>query len=138
MQTLADLRGTRWTGKGELWMDPLGNEASVCDCTLTIEERALRYTWSHDGKPHEGTIRLRDDGADFQDTFHASEGMKFDNWSVPGALVGLIGSYAMGGGPAWGWRMVVGLRPTGELVLQMTNVTPWGEDGRAVRMVFSK
>ena len=119
-------------------MDPLGNEASVCDCALTVEDRVLRYTWSHDGKAHEGSLTLRDGGADFKDTFHAAEGMAFEAWSVPGAVVGLLGSYSMGGGPAWGWRIVVALRPTGELVLHMTNVTPWGEDGRAVRMVFSR
>jgi hypothetical protein len=99
---------------------------------------AVRYTWSHDGKPHEGSILLRDGGADYKDTFHASEGMRFEPWPVSGALLGLIGSYAMGGGPAWGWRIVLGQRPSGELVLQMTNVTPWGEDGRAVRMTFSR
>jgi hypothetical protein len=87
---------------------------------------------------HKGSITLRDGGADFDDTFHAAETMAFEPWPVPGALLSLIGSYAVGGGPAWGWRIVVGLRPSGELVLQMTNVTPWGEDGRAVRMVFSR
>jgi hypothetical protein len=29
-------------------------------------------------------------------------------------------------------------RPSGELVLQMTNVAPWGEEQRAVRMVFTR
>ena len=136
MQTLAELKGTRWSGKGELWLDPLGNEAAVSDCTLAVEDGAIRYTWSHDGKSHQGSITLRDGGADFDDTFHAAETMAFTPWPVPGALLSLIGSYAAGDGPPWGWRIVVTQRPSGELVLQMTNVTPWGEDGRAVRMIF--
>jgi len=40
-----------------------------------------------------------------------------------------------GEGPPWGWRVAVAHRPSGELVLQMTNIKPWGEDGRAVRMI---
>jgi hypothetical protein len=28
--------------------------------------------------------------------------------------------------------------PAGELVLQMTNITPWGEEARAVRMTFTR
>jgi hypothetical protein len=56
--------------------------------------------------------------------------------AVPGswALVDVAGTYAAGA-DRWGWRVHVSVRPTGELVLQMTNVCPWGEDGRAVRMV---
>lgn len=138
MNTLRDLRGSRWSGKGELWLDPLGNEAAVSDCTLVIEDAAVRYTWSHEGKAHEGSLALRDGGAEFTDTFHSSQPMQFAPFPVPGALLSLIGSYSMDGGPAWGWRIALCHRPTGELVLQMTNVTPWGEDGRAVRMVFSR
>jgi hypothetical protein len=38
----------------------------------------------------------------------------------------------------WGWRIGLYLRPTDELALQMTVITPWGEEGRAVRMVFQR
>ena len=35
----------------------------------------------------------------------------------------------------WGWRIIVCFRaPTGEPVVQMTNIAPWGEEVRAVRM----
>jgi hypothetical protein len=38
----------------------------------------------------------------------------------------------------WGWRIGLSLRaPTGELVLRMTNIAPWGEEARAVRMTCS-
>jgi hypothetical protein len=30
------------------------------------------------------------------------------------------------------------LRATGELVVQMTTITPWGEESRAARMVCSR
>jgi hypothetical protein len=39
----------------------------------------------------------------------------------------------------WGWRIGLSLRaPAGELVLQMTNVAPWGEEARAVRMTCTR
>ena len=49
-------------------------------------------------------------------------------------------SYPAGEGPDWGWRLRVCLRTMGpeRLVLQMTNVTPWGEEARAVRMTCER
>ena len=47
-------------------------------------------------------------------------------------------SAGAGEGPDWGWRTSVAQRPSGELVLQMTNIAPWGERARAVRMVFAR
>lgn len=54
------------------------------------------------------------------------------------ALVNVRFAYPAPEGPDWGWRIAVCERPSGELVLQMTNVTPWGEEARAVRMVFRR
>lgn len=52
-------------------------------------------------------------------------------------------TYSGGEGPPWGWRLIVSLRPSFEgapesLVLQMTPLTPWGEEARAVRMVATR
>ena len=39
----------------------------------------------------------------------------------------------------WRWRIGLSVRePSGELVLQMTNVAPWGEETRAVRMICTR
>lgn len=138
METLSDLNGTTWAGQGELWLDDVGNDAELCDCTLSVEEGRLRYTWSYQGKPQQGSITLAGDGVDFHDTWHASTVLHFpmvkDSW----ALIDAQGTYPAGDGPPWGWRVILSLRPSGELVLQMTNITPWGEDGRAVRMIGTK
>jgi hypothetical protein len=53
------------------------------------------------------------------------------SWSI----VDVEGTYSAGDGTDWAWRISLSQRPGGELVLQMTNITPWGERGRAVRMV---
>jgi len=40
--------------------------------------------------------------------------------------------------PSWGWQSKLSERPDGCLILQMTNITPWGEEERAVRMAFTR
>ena len=140
MTTFDELVGTRWTGTGELWLDPEGNEAKRCECTIAVEAGALRYTWSYEGKPQTGSITLRSGGADFTDTWHQPAVMPCED--VPGswALFDVFGTYPAGDGPPWGWRTKLSLRAMGgeSLVLQMTNIAPWGESGRAVRMVATR
>ena len=36
---------------------------------------AVRYTWSHEGKAHGGSITLSDDDAEFTDSFHQPQPM---------------------------------------------------------------
>jgi len=134
METLSDLDGTNWVGTAELWLDPLGDSADRSDCTLSVDGHVLRYTWSHEGKENAGSITLRADAADFTDTWHQPEPMACPRLAGAPGLFQVQGAY----GPEsdWGWRIGLVLRaPTDELVLQMTNIAPWGEEVRAVRMV---
>lgn len=132
--TLRELAGTRWTGGSELWLDPLGDQAARSDCALEVDADVIRYRWSHEGKAHTGRIALRAGGADFTDSFHSPSPMPCAAAPAPWALLDVLGRYSAGG-EDWGWRITISQRPDGELVLQMTNVAPWGEEGRAVRMV---
>lgn len=136
MGTLSELEGSAWRGSAELWLDPLGNDAFRSDCAMSISKNVVSYTWSHEGKRHEGSLTLGDDGATFADTFHAVEPMTFRRIESSPGLVVLYGVY--GPDSDWGWRIGLCLRPSGELVLQMTNVTPWGEEARAVRMILTR
>lgn len=138
METLRALVGSQWVGRNELWLDPLGDVVNACDARLRVEEGAIHYTWSHEGKAHEGRLVLREGGADFVDTFHAATGMPLVTNPGGRALVDLSGTYY----ETWGWRITLSQRPNddstevpGALVLQMTNITPWGEEVRAVRMI---
>jgi hypothetical protein len=136
---LADLIGTSWTGHGELWLDRLGNQAETCACTVAIADHVISYDWSYQGAPHHGRLALRADGADFSDSWHSPTAMACTTVAGSWALVEVTGTYAAGDGPPWGWRIAVSHRPsTDQLVLQMTNVKPWGEDGRAVRMICDR
>ena len=138
----AAIAGSRWQGQAELWLDPFGNEAQVSPCAFEVAADTVRYTWAFQGTPHQGSIVLGGEGGTFTDTFHSAAPMPCR--AVPSwAPVDLVGTYAAGDGPPWGWRIIVCLRPAMDgapdaLVLQMTNVAPWGEEGRAVRMVATR
>ena len=133
MGTLSELNGTKWVGTGELWLDPLGDKVVQSECTMSVDDHVVRYTWSHEGKAHEGSISLREDGAEFIDSWHNPQPMTCRRVVDAWGLFQVQGEY----GPEadWGWRMGLNLRtPSDELVLQMTNIAPWGEEVRAVRM----
>lgn len=136
--SLATLVGTQWRGTGELWLDPSGDEAVRSECTIEIADGVVRYTWSYEGKPQQGSYRLVEAGADWTDSWHQPATMKCCAVAGGLGLLSVAGTYSAPSGPDWGWRSQLSLRPTGELVLQMTNVAPWGEDARAVRMVCAK
>jgi hypothetical protein len=138
--TLNDLAGTDWAGTAELWLDPQGNDARISTCTLHVEPDGLRYTWQYENTPHEGRITVDGDRGEFVDSWHSPAPMRFARERESPALIALLGSYQAGEGPPWGWRLLLSLRPPWEgaperLVLQMTNITPWGEEARAVRMI---
>lgn len=133
MTNLSDLDGTTWTGTSELWLDPLGNDGAQSPCTLAIDGAVLRYTWTHEGKEHRGAITLLDEGAEFVDSFHQPEPVHCRR--APDARGIFQVQYRYGPDQDWAWRIGLGLRSPTELVLQMTNMAPWGEEGRAVRMI---
>lgn len=137
---LAELVNTKWAGKAELWLDPAGNEAILCDCTIEVSANEVLYQWSYEGKPQTGRITSRSGetaGADFTDTWHSPSPMVMVPAAQHWALVDVFGTYTADG-PPWGWRIHLSRRPDAELVLQMTNVTPWGEEARAVRMICQR
>ena len=137
MASFAEVIGTKWAGTSELWLDPLGDEVTRSDCTVAVDGRSVRYTWAHESTAHQGSIVLRPDAADFIDSWHQPEPMACLH--VPGtrALMEVAGRY--GADLDWGWRIGLSLRaPTDELILQMTNVAPWGEEARAVRMTCKR
>src|SRR6266446_9742744 len=103
---LATLAGSRWVGAGELWLDPLGDEAQEYDCTMTIGDGSVRYTWSHEGTPHEGVFTLSGGRASWSDSWHQPNAVECSELpEVPG-LLALHHAY-----PASGARIGIGARP---------------------------
>ncbi|HUU33653.1 MAG TPA: hypothetical protein VMW48_06290 [Vicinamibacterales bacterium] len=130
--TLKELTGSQWAGTSVLWKDPLGDVAQVSDCTMAIDDGVLRYTWVYEGTAQEGWLRCRADGAEFHDSWHQNEPVACAPVTDSTAIVTVRYTYLEN----WGWRISLCHRgATDELVLQMTNVAPWGEEARAARMV---
>lgn len=140
--TLEALAGTRWTGTNHLWLDPSA-AAQVSEGTITVEPGVLHYTWAYEGTAHTGSYVVRRGSGTraevtFTDTWHQPKPMVCEGTTGEGALLSVRGTYPAPEGPPWGWRTIVSLRPTGELVLQMINVCPWGEEQRAVELVATR
>jgi hypothetical protein len=134
---LERFEGTDWTGLNELWLDPLGNNASLSDATMSIEKDKVSYKWTFEQTQHSGSITFSNGGAArFQDSFHMADGVDCKTISGAWGLWQGFFEWSVGNGPAWGWRIALCERETNVLVLQMTIVKPSGEEGRTVRMTL--
>jgi hypothetical protein len=130
--------GSKWTGSSELWVDPSGNEGETSDATLQVGQNIITYTWAYKGTPHSGELSRVEAGLHWKDSWHQAEGVVLTSVPGHGALTAGEYSYPAGSGPDWHWRIKLAQRPDDSLVLQMTNIAPWGEEARAVRMVLHR
>jgi hypothetical protein len=142
---VTDLIG-QWVGKSTLRLAWPGEPENLYESatTVTVEDFGgcfqVAYTWEHDGEPQQGRMiaAKAEDGqvtAGWVDTWHQS-GAVLQMKGGPGLRV--TGSYGVGDGvhPDWGWRIEV--RREGEgLMLEMTNISPEGEEEWAVRALCS-
>lgn len=134
---ISDLQGA-WTGTNELWLEP-GTPVRTSDATVRIEGTRVHYTWSFEGKPQQGELVLTDEAATWQDSWHQPGGVALEPMKRWGARFRGGYSYPAGdGSPDWHWTMSLLQRPDGSLVITMTNVTPWGEEAPAVRLVAQR
>ena len=135
-QFLTKLEGSNWTGRGELWLDPEGNKADSYDCQLHVENDAITYTWVYENETKKGNFTFNESGARWFDSWHQQEPVKCKDVSDAWGLFTFKHTYDVPSIPSWGWQSKLSERPDGSLVLQMTNIAPWGEESRAVRMIF--
>ena len=133
--TLNDLVGSRWKGTSELWEDPMGDVVQKSDCTIAVNDGEITYTWAYKGEAKEGRIKLTADGGEFQDSWHQEKPATAKRVDNPRSIATLEFSYM----ETWGWRINLCYRePMEQLVIQMTNIAPWGEEARAVRMACKR
>lgn len=67
---LEKLAGTKWHGKGELWLDPESNSADVYDCELSINIDSINYSWLYEGEIKTGGFAFNESGANWIDSWH--------------------------------------------------------------------
>lgn len=97
------------------------------------------YRWALRSEEHEGTLLVACDSrgratAAWGDSWHQGrEVMSLSGDATEGA-VALRGSWSVGDGPPWGWRVDLTPREEGGLGMAMWIVTPEGEEARAVEM----
>lgn len=127
---------TQWQGLGELWLDEAGNETITYPCSLNFDGKRLQYSWQYENEEKKGCFIIEQAHLVWADSWHQGEQVKCNLVKDSWALFSAFYAYNVPDNPDWGWRLLLSQRPSGELVLQMTDVTPWGEEGRAVRMIF--
>ena len=145
---LAALAG-RWRGTTRTWLDPSAPPEET-STTARIEPilggRFVRieYRGTVMGKPHCGEMLLgyepdrRLFSAAWVDSFHSSPGMMVSTGERGGdGAVSVLGSYE-GGGERWGWRTVLRVSGSDELVIEAFNVAPDGTEYPAVSSVLGR
>jgi hypothetical protein len=138
-----------WQATNHLWFMP-GTPAFESHTTLTVAPALgdfvtlLRYTWSHDGTPHEGVMLVRD-AADsppeivWLDSFHT--GRKFMTLGAgtrSGTVLTGTGSYAAPEGPDWGWRVELHAESDGALLVRHYNILPDGLEALAIEARYTR
>lgn len=137
----------RWVGSSSLWLGPTDDPrvcASTAEAVTVSRGKLVRldYTWSFEDEGQEGSLILsRDEAGDcraaWTDSWHMGDvlmpcrGNKRDE-------LDFFGEYGVGEGePPWGWRTRV--EADGDaLRLRMWNVTPGGEESRAVEANYDR
>jgi hypothetical protein len=147
MQSLSSALTGAWRGSKRLFLSWSPTPEHRSDSTVLVREVArgrfleVLYTWSHEGRPHEGILLVGYDpdkqvatGA-WGDSWHQSSAVM----ALTGTLesergINLRGSYSVPEGPDWGWRICFQPVSQEEALLLMFNITPTGEEESAVRL----
>ena len=145
---LAKLAGN-WEGMTKTWFEPdvltdespmTGSIKPVLDGRFMLHE----YKGSLDGKPFEGIAIYGFDVANSKyqcawvDSFHMSTGIMLSESTTPGSF-SVLGKYGSPEFPEpWGWRTTIELTGDGQLVLTAFNISPEGEESKAVETVYKR
>ena len=131
MTSLLERAAGRYAGTNWLWFDKPSAEESATE--IEVEGNEVRYTWTFRGEPQSGVMAFAFEGdtaeMTWNDTWHAKEtivcpGTRTDD------RIEVVGTY----GPGWSWRTEVTLPTANELLVEMFNISPEGEEQIAVRM----
>jgi len=139
----------QWRGTNKLWLDPSAPPAES-ETTLTVATAGqgkfltAAYTWAYEGQPQDGLLVVWQDPAtgggriSWLDSFHTGDAVMVFQGQFAAGRVSVLGSYAAGDGPDWGWQIDLVPLPDGGLQLLMYNIEPGGQVYPAVEATYAR
>ena len=148
---LSRLQGD-WEGTTKVWFEPNNptDESAVKGTMrLILDGRFIlhQYTGSFGGKPLEGLaiygyhLGLQKYQSLWLDSFHNDAAMMFSEGTKESERMNVLGSYAYVTPEAeqhWGWRTELEVATNDEVVITMYNISPKGEEQKAVETVYRR
>jgi len=139
-----------WRGACRTWFEPeqLADESPIeAAISPLLEGRFVRYEYhgSLVGETMHGIMEIgyyaqrgRFEAA-WIDNCHMGTGMLFSTGDALSDGFSVLGSYPDGqGGPEWGWRTEFRLLAPDRLTLTAYNITPAGQEARAVEAAYTR
>lgn len=139
-----------WEGTCKTWFQPgqLADESQVKgEIRPLLGGRFVRHTYEGmmQGKPRHGeeTIVYNATKKGFQtlwiDDFHMNYGLLFSEGEATETGFCVLGSYDVGSGqPPWGWKTEFSLAEADRLTITSYNITPDGQEAKAVEVVYRR
>ena len=139
-----------WNGYTRVWLTP-GVLADESEVTATVTEfldgrfALHEYYGSFDDEPMKGAAvygrnwQTEKPEALWTDSFHQADGWMACSHCGAEDEFTVLGHYGDGhGGPEWGWRTTITMPDTDTLIITMHNITPTGEEAKAVETVYHR
>lgn len=151
LRTWCDPIAGAWHGTNLLRLSWLTPSDFRSDGTFEVKSTSrdkgvlIIYSWSHEDKPHEGSLLIA-----FDEKKQEATAGWVDSWHQGGAVLQLRGTLSDSGvldlkgtypappDPDWGWRIVIESPDKGTVRMRMFNITPKGEEDLAVEASYAR